>query len=253
MYGGGRAGIHIDGWLKAGYNLDDLESIRQHLLRQNDIASIQRAMRQVGIIVDRATVHLVKRYSFDSQGIGFSYRNITGWRRLASGKGIIGDAAYIVHEIAEVQELQRIQQQTGFDFMGQSVPKLPRRQLAQWKSDFDRYYRQSHSKALEAEYDFVVKEINRYINIPKLKITRLQAAAIDPTRYVKHGTKETEAARHMFVDGIAMKKHHHYSTWRGRANEFVPLTRRGQRRLRHSEAKIRVDDLIRLVRHQKIK
>ena len=253
MYGGGRAGIHVDGWEKSGYNLDDLESVRQHLLRQNDIGPVQRAMQQVGITVDRATVQLVKRYNFDSQGIGFIYRNLTAWRRLASGKGTISDAAYMVHEIAEVKELQRIQQQTGFDFIGQGVERLSRRQLGQWKSDFDRYYRLSHSKALEAKYEFVAKEINRYINVPKLKITRLQAAAIDPTRYVKHGTKETEAARHMFVDGVAMKKHHHYNAWRGRANELLPLTKRGQRKLRHTETQIRVDDLIRLVRHQKIK
>jgi len=103
MYGGGRAGIHVGGWLKAGYNLDELESVRQHLLRQNDIAAIQRAMRQVGITVDRATVHLVKLYNFDSQGIGFSYANIAAWRRLASGKGIIGDAAYMVHEATHLR------------------------------------------------------------------------------------------------------------------------------------------------------
>ena len=84
----------------------------------------------------------------------------------------------------------------------------------------------------------------------------LQAAAIDPTRYVNAGAKETEAARHMFVDGVAMKRHHHYNAWRRRANERVPLTKRGQRKLQKVKAPgtdIRVDDLIRLVRHQRIK
>ncbi|MGB0384760.1 MAG: hypothetical protein ACPGWR_08065 [Ardenticatenaceae bacterium] len=251
IHGGGRAGVRVDGWQQAGYNLEELESLRQHFLRQNDIGAVQRAMRQVGISVDRATLHLVKRYNFDSQGIGFSYLNFAAWRRLVSGKGTIGDATYIVHEMAEIKELRGIQQQTSFDFMGKGVQKLPRKPRRRWESDFDRYYKLSHSKALEAEYEFLIKEVNRYVSDPKLKITKLQAAAIDPTRRIKGF--ETEAARHMFVDGVAMKRHHHYNAWRGRANELVPLNKRGQRKLKVKRTEIRVDDLIRLVRHQKIK
>jgi len=139
-HSGGRAGPYMDGWLTAGYNLEELESLRQQLLRQNDMGSVQRAMRQVGISVDRATLHLVKRYNFDSQGIGFGYLNFTAWGRLVTSRGTIGDASYIVHEIAEVKELQRIQQQTNFDFMGLGVPRLSRKRRRQWESDFDRYY-----------------------------------------------------------------------------------------------------------------
>jgi hypothetical protein len=62
-------------------------------------------------------------------------------RRLATGSGTIGDAAYLVHEIAEVEELQRIQRQTGFDFMGRNIDALPREERQQWPFDFDRYYR----------------------------------------------------------------------------------------------------------------
>lgn len=251
IHGGGRAGPYMDGWLKAGYNVEELESLRQQLLRQNDIGPVQRAMRQVGISVDRATLHLVKRYNFDSQGIGFSYLNFTAWRRLVTGRGTIGDASYIVHEIAEVKELQRIQQQTNFDFIGLGVDRLSRKPRRRWESDFDRYYKLSHSKALEAEYEFLIEEINAYIPDTKLKITKLQAAAIDPTRRIKG--LETEAARHMLVDGVAMKKHHHYKTWLGRANEFVALNKRGQRKLKVQRKEIRVDDLIRVVRHQQIK
>lgn len=250
-HGGGRVGPYMDGWLKAGYNFEQLESLRQKLLRQNDIGSVQRAMRQVGISVDRGTLYLVKRYNFDSQGIGFGYSNFTAWRRLVTGRGTIGDASYIVHEIAEVKELQRIQQQTNFDFMGLGVERLSRKPRRQWESDFDRYYKRSHSKALEAEYEFLIKEINPYIPDPKLKITKLQAAAIDPTRRIKG--IETEAARHMFIDGVPMKRHHHYKVWYGRANELVPLNKRGQRKLKVQRTEIRVDDLIRVVRHQKIK
>ena len=65
-----------------------------------------------------------------------------------------------------------------------------------------------------------------------------------------------QAAKHMFVDGVAMREHHHYDAWCRRANERVPLTKRGQRKLQKVKAPgtdIRVDDLIRLVRHQRIK
>ena len=74
MHGGGRAGVHVGGWLNAGYNLEDLESLRQELLRRKDIRSVQRAMRQVGLAVDPASLHLVKRYNFDSRGIAQSKR-----------------------------------------------------------------------------------------------------------------------------------------------------------------------------------
>jgi len=57
----------------------------------------------------------------------------------------------------------------------------------------------------------------------------------------------------MFVDGVAMKKHYHYKAWRGRALELVPLNKRGQQKLKVQRIKIRVDDLIRVVRHQQIK
>lgn len=103
----------------------------------------------VRIRVARTILRAVKRYNFDSQGIGFRYDNYTSWRRLATGSGTIGDAAYLVHEIAEVEELQRIQRQTAFDFMGRNIDALPREERQQWPSDFDRYYRAAHSKALE--------------------------------------------------------------------------------------------------------
>ena len=217
----------------------------------NDVGKVHKAMREVGIAVDRDILLAVKRYNFDSQGLAFTYPNYAAWRRLATGKGTIGDAAYIIHEVAEVRELQRIQQQTGFDFMGKNFNNLSRTKRQQWPSDFDRYYKQAHSKALEAEYEFVTEQINRYINDPKLKITKLQAAAIDPTRYVRHGIKITEAARHMFVDGVVMKEHHHYHLWR--ATEMIPLSKAMRRKLSSYRTKIRVDDLIMLVKNKPIK
>jgi hypothetical protein len=138
-------------------------------------------------------------------------------------------------------------------FYNQKFEQLPRKQQAQWKYDFNRYYREAHSKALNAEYEFVAEQVNRYINQPKLKISKLQAAAIDPTRYVRPGAKDTEAALHMFVDGVMMKQHHHFSSWYGRATEIISLSKATRRKLKSYRTKIRLDDLIRLVKHQSIK
>ena len=113
---GGRAGPHEFGFAQAGYELDQIEGLRQELLSQNDVGKVQRALRKLGITVKRNIIQAVKNYVFDSEGIGFTHENYIGWRRLATGKGTIGDAAYLVHEIAEVEELQRIQKETGFNF-----------------------------------------------------------------------------------------------------------------------------------------
>jgi len=250
--GGGRAGIHEFGWRMAGYNLHEIEPLRQKLLRQNDYAPIQKAMQQLGIVVSQAILRAVKRYNFDSQGIGFGYDNYTSWRRVATGVGKIGDAAYLVHEIAEVEQLQRIQSQTAFDFMGKSFDSLTRLKRQQWPSDFDRYYKQAHSKALEAEYEFVAEQVNRYINRPKSKISKLQAAAIDPTRYIHLGVEETESARYMLIDGVIMREHHHYETWRKRANELLPLSKTARRKLQYYTQEVRVDTLITLVKNRLI-
>ena len=43
----------------------------------------------------------VFKYLFDSQGIAFDYENYAAWERLASGKGSINDARFLVHELAE--------------------------------------------------------------------------------------------------------------------------------------------------------
>ena len=251
--GGGRAGVHEYDFANAGYNLDQLESLRQQLLRRNDIGQVQKAMQQLGIKVARNILHAVKRYNFDSQGIGFRYDNYTSWRRLATGSGTIGDAAYLVHEIAEVEELQRIQRQTGFDFMGRNVDALPRSKRLQWPSDFDRYYNEAHSKALSAEYEFVAEQVNRYINDRKLKLTKLQAAAIDPTRRIKPSAKETEAAEHMFVNGIIMRNHHHYDAWYRRANELLSLSKALQQRLEYYAQEVKLERLIELVKNRPIK
>jgi hypothetical protein len=192
----------------------------------------------------------VKNYNFDSQGLGFTYENYAAWRRLVTGKGTIGDAAYIVHEIAEVEELQRIRRETRFDFMkiNFSTPK----EFKQWNNDFKRYYRQAHSKALKAEYQFVAQQIIKVTN-GTVTISVLQAAAIDPTRYISLRTNETEAARHMIVDGMIMREHNHYNSWRRRTHEVVSLGKSVQRRLGHYRKQTTLKELIRLVKNMRIK
>lgn len=97
---GGRAGVHGLKWLNAGYNLEQIESLRQQLLAQKDIGRVQRAMRKCGITVKRDVIQLVKQYNFDSNGIAFTEENYSAWRRLATGSGTIGDVAYMIQRHA---------------------------------------------------------------------------------------------------------------------------------------------------------
>ena len=100
IHGGGRAGPHEWGWVAAGYDLDEVEPLRLQLLARNDYGQVQKAMQRVGITVDRSLLRVVKRYNFDSLGLGFLYENYRAWRNLATGRGTIGDAAYLVEHYA---------------------------------------------------------------------------------------------------------------------------------------------------------
>lgn len=253
-HSGGRAGVHEYGWVLADYNLNDIESLRQELLRQNDIGQIQKAMQKLGIRIRRDLLQIIKSYLFDSRGLGFLYSNYAAWRRLATGQGMIGDASYLIHEIAEVQQLQRIQSQTGFDFMGRkedNKKSLSRREAQQWEADFDRYYKEAHSKALEAEYEFITQKILDVTN-GQVNISIYQAASIDPTRRIRPGAEDTEGARYMLVGGAVLKEHHHFSAWRKRADELVPLSKAAQRRLRYYRPKIALEVLIRYIKNIRI-
>ena len=253
LLSGGRAGVYGNEWIKAGYNLDQIEQLRQVLLSRNDYGQVQRALQEIGVSVKRSMIQAIKRYNFDSSGIAYTYENHTAWRRLATSKGTIGDVAYLIHEIAEVEELQRIQSETGFDFMGKSYYQWTKKRRGQWMHDFNRYYYPAHSIALQQEYEFIAEQVNRYISNPKLNVSRLQAAAIDPTRLSNLRTKETEAAKHMFVDGVIMKEHRHYGSWCGRTNELIPLSKAIQRRIGYYRDKIMLKNLIAIVKNKPIK
>jgi hypothetical protein len=241
-HGGGRAGPHEYGWVMAGYKLDEIEPLRQQLLVYNDIGQVQKAMRQLGIRLKRATIEAVKKYNFDSQGLGFVYENYAAWRRLATGNGTIGDAAYLIHEISEIEELLRIKSKGLFDFMKTDFKSIGA--VDQWAYDFNRYYLEAHSKALEAEYEFIAEQVFKITN-GRVKISKLQAAAIDPSR-------EEEALLNLWVDGVRMYQHHHFLTWRKRALEVVPLRKRARQQLGYYQKKITIENLIRLIRNMQI-
>ncbi len=241
---GGRAGLHEFGWLHAGYDLDEVEPICQTLLGQTDCGKVQRALQKLGIDVRRDLIQVVKTYNFDSQGIGFTYENYRAWRRLVTEQGRIGDAAYMVHEIEEIEALQKIKQMTGFDFMGQNWNKFSRIKQQRWKSDFRRYYLQSHSQALESEYKFLAQQINE-ITAGKAEISFLQVAAIDPTR-------NDEALTHLFFEGVPIFEHYHFEVWRKRADEKIPLSIRTQQQLGYYLPKTTLKNIIRLVKSMRI-
>ena len=103
-----------DEFLKA-----ELEDIRLNLLSNTeDLGNIYDVMRRSGFKVSRKDIAAVKQYNFNSPGISFNPDNYGSWVKLARGKGSIRDAHYLMHEIEEIKQLRKIQQETGFDFMG---------------------------------------------------------------------------------------------------------------------------------------
>lgn len=244
-HGGGRAGPHEWGWAEAGYDLSEVESLRLKLMAQNDYGKVQRAIKQVGVSVARVELRLVKRYNFDSPGLGFLYKNYSAWRNLATGKGTIGNAAYLIHEIAEVEEFQRIKSETNFDFMKSGFKTG--REVRQWRSDFNQYYLVCHSKALEAEYEFIADQVFKVTN-GRVEISKFQAACIDPTRLIGDKTEDTEGSRYMLVDGMSMKRHAHFETWRGNAHKIVTLRKSAQRKLNYNRKSITLENLIRYLK-----
>ncbi|MEJ2426423.1 MAG: hypothetical protein P8101_18610 [Candidatus Thiodiazotropha sp.] len=153
---GGRRAVDEYSFKDTGYTTVQIEQMRQALLDRADIGRMQKSLQAVGVKVDREMIEMVKRYNFDSHGIVMDYRNYEAWNRLAQGEGTITDAAYMVHEIAEIKALQRVQQEIGFDFMGRdNVPKMTEQQKDLWESAFDEMFLLVHRQALEVEYDFI--------------------------------------------------------------------------------------------------
>ncbi|MCG8419605.1 MAG: hypothetical protein MJE77_16865, partial [Proteobacteria bacterium] len=209
-------------WKAAGYRLSDLEAVRQRLLARGDITAVLDTLRAHGVPADRAMVEAVKRYNFDSAGLGFYYDNYAAWNRLARGQAQIRDIQYFVHEMTEVGELQRMQRETGFDFMGKGFEKMTAKRKDMWNADFGRAYGRAHNLALQAEYDFVAREVARLTG-NRVRIGRTVAAAIDSTR--------DEARLHMRVDGVKLVNHSQFPRWQARGREMVELGRGARERL----------------------
>ncbi|MFE4106461.1 hypothetical protein [Almyronema epifaneia] len=227
--GGGRAGIDEYGWSQRfGHQLakeeiyQQAEALRQKLLAQKDVGKVTRALQAFGIPADTQLIAAVKRYNFDSPGLAFVPDNYDAWRRLATGQGTVDDARYLVHEMAEVRELQRIQRETGFDFMGTDLDKLAREPRRQWAADFERHYMAAHAKALETEYDFIAQQVADLTN-NRVRISRTVAAAVDPSR--------DEARLYMLIEGVPLGEHPNFGQWQQRSQEVVEIGRGAKERL----------------------
>jgi hypothetical protein len=219
---GGRGGVSEWEFVKAGIPLERVEGMRQTLLARVDTGRIQHNLQKFGIKADREMIEAVKRYNFDSQGIFMNYTNYAAWNRLAQDKRTVSDAAYIVHEIAEIKMLQRVQQETGFDFIGRTYSEMSRAQKGHWKSTFEQVYHASHRQALEAEYDYIAQMVSN-ITGNRVRISRYVAAAADKERI--------EGQMHMFADGVQMKEHTHWTNWATQAKQPVDIGSKTRERL----------------------
>jgi hypothetical protein len=251
-HGGGRAGIGEWGWRqKEEYSSlsqkelqEKVEELRHQLLQRKDIGRVKNALVDFGIPADDQLIAAVKRYNFDSKGIGFMADNYDCWNRLARGEGTIRDAQYLVHEMTEVRELQRIQQQTGFDFMGTNYEQMTKQQRRAWNADFERYYMQSHRKALESEYDFLAEQVSAATN-GRVEIPRNVVASVDPTR--------GEARSYMLVDGAPLQDHPNFNSWQQRGQETVEIGKGARERLRIRNENPTLAELVQAVKQRKLK
>ncbi len=237
---GGRAGINPIEW---DLPEERVKELRGELLQQADINKVKNALQEFGIPVDNQMIEAVKRYTFDSPGIAFARQNYNAWKNLATGKGTVNDARFLVHEMTEIKELQRIQQQTGFDFMGSNLENMGRQQRRQWGVNFELYYMEAHSKALESEYDFIAQQVASATN-GRVNISRTVAAAVDPTR--------DEARLYMLVDGVPLSEHRNFQRWQQRAKEIVEIGKGTKERLGLSQNPT-LADLIAAVKRQKLR
>jgi hypothetical protein len=245
LYGGGQRGIDGQWTFKEGKTAEEAESIRLEFLNQKDAGRVQNSLSDFGIKADRNLLEAVKKYNFDSKGIVFMKDSYDSWKRLAKREGTVNDARYVVHELRKVRELQKIQQETGFDFMGKNVEKLPREEKNQWRSDFDKYYGEAHSKALETEYDFLAREIKTATN-NRTQVSRNIVVASDPTR--------DEALRNMIVDRKPLNEHSDFYKWQQKGSMPVDVGASARERLGLPKTRnITLKELIDAVKRQPLK
>lgn len=251
-HAGGRADIDKCGWKqKEEYSSlsekelqNTVEQLRHQLLQRRDIRKVKKALADFGISENSELIATVKRYNFDSPGITFTPDNYDCWNKIVRGKGTIRDAQYLVHEMAEVRELQRIKEQNKFDFMGLNFEQMSRKQKRQWTEDFRRYYMQSHRKALESEYKFIAKQVSAVIN-DTIQITPYLVASIDFTR--------SEARVYMLLDGVPLEEHPKFDSWQQCGQKTVEVKKGAKKRLGIRLKNPTLQELVQAVKQVKLK
>jgi hypothetical protein len=220
---GSRATIRDIDW---GFSTESMEGVRRALLQRGDIGAVERSMREAGVPASSEQLRAVKNYLFNSKGISFDRANYEAWQRLASGRAPqVRDVAFLVHELAEIRALEQIRTRTGFDYSRteSDFNQMSGPERQRWEADFNRYYRQAHSEALAAEYNYVADAVSNAIKGRK-HYGRNIIASVDPTR--------GEARENMMVDGLPLNQNRNFETWKARGNEIVEIGTGSQERLR---------------------
>ncbi|MFI7583153.1 hypothetical protein ACH9DO_05095 [Kocuria sp. M1N1S27] len=246
MPGGGRAsqaGRRLHNFL--GMADDAVETLRRELLNRDDAGTVLRSLREAGVAADLAAVRRIKAYLFDSPGIMFEKDNYKAWMRLARFERAVpsvDDVRMAVHEMAELNLLQRVQ---GFDMLGRGYDQMTRSQRASWRAKFNYEYFRAHQKALEAEYDFLADQVRRITN-GRVSEPRHVVAAVDPTR--------EEARLYMLMDGKPLIDHRDFYAWASRTREVVEVGRGARDRLwLPSKGDVRLGELIQAVKDMRLR
>jgi hypothetical protein len=226
-----------------------IEKLHAGLWSRQDINQVRGTLNKLGVEVNSQSLELIKKYNFDSAGIAFDQANYKAWSRLSRGVGTIDDARYIIHEQAEIQALQKVQLETGFDFMGKKYNQLTRKQKETWDADFSRHFEKAHKHALNQEYNFLTKEIQNLTNGEvRLSIPQAAAADLDRAGIPNKNIKETH--QDLEIDGYSLGEHPSYAKWRQAGKEKISISSSKVReRLKlPSTGDIRLEELIRAVK-----
>lgn len=207
---GGRYG-HM-GWPE-GYTPEVLNRMRQTLLADaGDVGRVAAAMGDFGEPLTPEMLQLIKRYNFDSPGLAFSRENYDAWLRLASGRGTVSDARYMVHEASEIRAFQR----AGFDFNPANWASMGRHARTRWHRAFDAAYLRAHGEALASEFSFTAAQISQATG-GRVSLTREVVAAVDAS------FSGQDARAYMRVGEYVLADHPSFYAWAARAGETVPL------------------------------
>jgi hypothetical protein len=208
---GGRYGYFND-WPDT-YTPTVLNRMRQALLDDaGDVGRIGAAMDAFGESIPPDMLQQIKRYNFDSPGIAFSRENYEAWHRLASGRGTVFDARYLVHEARELRGFQR----AGFEFMPANWASMGRHARTRWHRAFTAAYTRAHGEALAEEFNFMATQVSRATG-GRVSLPGEVLAAIDGSFSGRN------AREYMRVGDYVLADHPSFYTWASRAGETVAL------------------------------